>query len=130
MECECFHHDMPSSFADEVLRNKPPGSFLIRFSGRSFGHLCVSKVTEQRRVVHHLVAYNLGTRQLVLDGRRFCSLLHMTAVATVDAGLRLPCPRSSDVDSFVGDEEDWEEEEENDLGGYLSLDSVADECEV
>jgi len=94
------------------LKDKPPGTFLVRFSSQQ-GWFAISTVSKEGQIAHYRIEHEPGTTTFRLEGSKgeaFKSLPDLLcAVANGVIFLEQPCPNSPFMHLFAQDkgEGDW-----------------------
>ncbi|MDP2434272.1 MAG: SH2 domain-containing protein, partial [archaeon] len=86
-----FHGLVDASQAENLTRNKPTGSYLVRFSLRTPGGYTIT-VNQTRSGVNHLIVYNTPGKGFSMDNVHFWpSVPHLVAALASSFELQQPC---------------------------------------
>lgn len=88
-----FHGFMAQHDVENILKVQAPGVFLVRFSNRRIGSLCISKMSSKRVIKHIVIPYD-PQRGWKLDQHCYKTLPELIAKAAAEYRLEKSCPNS------------------------------------
>jgi len=86
-----FHGDISARVAEYQLKNKPLGTFLVRFSTASFGSYTLSYVTTPTIINHLRFSYSSQSNIFESGNTEYLSINQLITSKTQLLGLSLPC---------------------------------------
>jgi len=95
LENDWFHGDTEYEKAVTHLCDKPPGTFLIRFSSKEHpGCFTISKVSRNSRIIHQRILHKGGSSFSTQEGKSYPTLLDLVLQGRDELKLETPCPGS------------------------------------
>jgi len=77
------------------LTDKPPGTFLIRFSSKEYpGCFTISKVNQNSQIGHQRILHKPGSPFASPTGKSYPTLIDLVTMTKEELNLQIPCPGS------------------------------------
>ncbi|KAN0014456.1 hypothetical protein ACTFIU_000774 [Dictyostelium citrinum] len=89
MECAWFHGDISTSESENRLRQKPEGTFLVRFSTSEYGAYTISKVSKNGGISHQRIHRPQGKFQV--NNSKYLSVKELITGEAQALGINTPC---------------------------------------
>jgi serine/threonine protein kinase len=86
-----FHGEISARMAENLLKGKPTGTFLIRLSVASFGSYTLSYVTSTGSINHYRFSYLIQKNVFEISGSEYTSINQFLEKKGPSFGLTVPC---------------------------------------
>jgi len=88
-----FHGPIDAEEAGHKLKQKKPGTFLIRFSGRDHPNcFAISKVNAKSKIIHQRVVKKASSQEVTVGEKTWPSLIDLVEQGGKSLKLTIPCP--------------------------------------
>jgi len=88
-----FHGFLDAEEAGHKLKEKKPGTFLIRFSGRDHPNcFAISKVNAKSKIMHQRVVKKASSQEVTVGEKTWPSLIDLVEQGSKSLKLSTPCP--------------------------------------
>mmetsp|Transcript_51575 Transcript_51575/g.129377 ORF Transcript_51575/g.129377 Transcript_51575/m.129377 type:complete len:611 (-) Transcript_51575:33-1865(-) len=106
LRTQWFYGPLDGSGAIRNLKNKEPGTFLVRFSSQP-GFFSISNVTDKKAIQHYRIIHEPASTTFKLDGADtvYSSLVDLIHEHKASLKLTVPCPEGPYDHLFVKDED-------------------------